>query len=185
MSTVRRLCSSLVDSEASQIVELAVALPLLLVVVVGISDFGGAFNTKFKLDNAVREGARFASNQTTADLSILPPPSILAVRDVVDNYLIANRVNDCGLSTASTIKVGSTWTYTAATGCPGSLTLSIDRGSVFVTTGGTPLTVEATHINIQYPYKWRFGVVIRLLVPTATYAGLTLISGDSVMQNLN
>ena len=173
-------------TEASQIVELAVSLPLLAVVVIGLTDFSGAFNLKFRLSNAVREGARFASNQSTADLSNLTPLSISGVRDVVDNYLVAVHINDCGLSTESPVKAGLlTWTYTANTGCPGTLTLTIDRGSVFQTTAGTPVTVEATHVSIQYPYQWRFNRVIRVLIPSSTYAGVILISTDAVMQNLN
>jgi Flp pilus assembly protein TadG len=190
MSTVSQLwqcwkLETFAQTEASQIVELAVSLPLLAVIVVGLTDFSGAFNTKFKLSNAVREGARFASNESTADLSNPTPLSISAVRDVVDSDLVAVHINDCGLSAASPSKAGLIWTYTANTGCPGTLTLSIDRGSVFLTTAGTPVTVEATHVKIQYPYQWRFNSVIRVLVPTATYAGVTLISADAVMQNLN
>jgi Flp pilus assembly protein TadG len=172
-------------TEASQIVELAVSLPLLAVVVIGLTDFSGAFNLKFKLNSAVREGARFASTQSTADLSNPTPLSISGVRDVVDNYLVAVHVNDCGLSTASPVNAGLTWTYTSNTGCPGTLTLAIDRGSVFVTGAGTPVTVEATHVSIQYPYQWRFNRVIGVLLPSATYAGVTLISTDAVTQNLN
>jgi Flp pilus assembly protein TadG len=171
--------------EASQIVELAVSLPLLAVVVIGLTDFSGAFNTKFRLSNAVREGARFASNQSTADLSNATPLSISGVRDVVDNYLVAVHINDCGLSTSAPTPVGLVWTYTANTGCPGTLTLTIDRGNTFVTTAGTPVTVEATHVSIQYPYQWRFNKVIGVLVPGATYLGVTLITTDAVMQNLN
>ncbi len=44
-------------AEGVAIAEFAVSLPLLLVIAVGIFDFGGAFNVKQKLDNAVR-GAR-------------------------------------------------------------------------------------------------------------------------------
>ena len=174
-------------TEASQIVELAVSLPLLAVVVIGLTDFSGAFNTKFRLNSAVREGARFASHQSTADLSNPTPTpfSISGVRDVVDNYLVAVHINDCGLSTASPTNAGLIWTYTANTGCPGTLTLTIDRGSVFVTGAGTPITVEATHVSIQYPYQWRFSRVITVLIPSATYAGVTLIATDAVVQNLN
>jgi Flp pilus assembly protein TadG len=176
---------ALVRTDASQIVELAVSLPLLAVVVIGLTDFSGAFNTKFRLSNAVREGARFASNQSTADLSNATPLSISGVRDVVDNYLVAGHLNDCGLSSASPTNAGLTWTYTVNTGCPGTLTLVIDRGNIFVTAAGTPLTVEATRVSIQYPYQWRFNRVISVLVPGATYLGVTLISTDALMQNLN
>ena len=181
----RRKLEALGRTEASQIVELAVSLPLLAVVVIGLTDFSGAFNTKFRLSNAVREGARFASSQRTTDLSNPTPLSISGVRDVVDNSLVAVHLNDCGLSTVSPTNAGLTWTYTANTGCPGTLTLTIDRGNVFVTGAGTPVTVEATHVSIQYPYQWRFSRVITVLIPSATYAGVTLISTDAVVQNLN
>jgi Flp pilus assembly protein TadG len=174
---------TLARTEGSEILELAVSVPLLLVIVIGISDFGSAFNTKFKLSNAVREGARFASNESTADLSNATPASISAVRDVVDSDLVAIHINDCGLSAASPTKLGLKWTYTANTGCPGTLTLTIDRGFPFSAVG-TPIT-EATHVKIQYPYQWRFNRVIRVLGPTATFTGPPLISAEAVMQNLN
>ena len=94
------------DVRGSQIVELAVALPLLVVFVVGIFDFGSAFGIKQKIANAAREGARTASNQPTRDLSYTPgggcgaPTSVCAIRDAVDHYLAAANVNDCGLGTA-------------------------------------------------------------------------------------
>ena len=47
------------DTNGAALIEFAVALPLLVVLVVGIFDFGGAFNLKQELNNAVREGARF------------------------------------------------------------------------------------------------------------------------------
>jgi len=40
------------DTAGAEIVEFAVSLPLLVVVLVGIFDFGSAFNVKHKLDNA-------------------------------------------------------------------------------------------------------------------------------------
>ena len=62
---LRRLQST----EAAALIEFAVALPLLVVLVVGIFDFGGAFNLKQELNNAAREGARFGASQPTNDLS--------------------------------------------------------------------------------------------------------------------
>ncbi len=174
-------------TEGSQIAEFAISLPLLAVIVIGITDFGSAFNLKYKLSNAVREGLRFASTQTASDLTNPTPLTIAAVHDVVDNYLVGARVNDCGLSTASPTNSGLVWTYTANTGCPGNgtLTLTIDHGNTFQTTGANPVAVETTHIRISYPYQWRFSSVIRVLIPTAQYAGVTQITTEAVMQNLN
>ncbi len=91
----------LAGSEASSIVEFAVSLPLLIVLVVGIFDFGGAFNLKQELNNATREGARFGASQPTNDLCLdgcTAPASVDAIRFLVDSYLTAAGINDCGLS---------------------------------------------------------------------------------------
>lgn len=186
VSSSDRLRPRILSTEGAQIVELAVALPLLLVLVVGITDFAGAFNLKNRLNGAVREGARFASTQSTEDLTNVPLPStITAVRDVIDSYLAAIPLNDCGLSTTSPTNSGLTWTYTASSGCAGTLTLTINRGQIFQTAAANPVTVEATHITISYPYQWRFNGIITLLVPSAGYQAVTQITTDATMQNIN
>jgi Flp pilus assembly protein TadG len=180
-----RLCC---DSEASQIVEFAVSLPILMVIVIGITDFGTAFSLKQTLNNAAREGARSASRQPMNDVSNNTPLSIDAIHDVVDNYLVASNINDCGLSGVAPAKSGLTWTYTANTNCPGNgtLTLTIDRGTTFQTTGATVVTIENTHVQISYPYQWRFGSFIQFFVPSANYAsGVTQITADALMTNLS
>ena len=73
------------QTQASQIAEFAISLPLLAVVVIGITDFGSAFDLKYKLSNAVREGPRFASRQSTSDLTNATPASVTAVRDLIDS----------------------------------------------------------------------------------------------------
>ncbi len=54
---------SLSEDHGSQIVEFAVSLPLLVVLVVGIFDFGSAFTLKQKLAYAALEGARVGSEE--------------------------------------------------------------------------------------------------------------------------
>jgi hypothetical protein len=56
------------DDRASQIVEFAVSLPLLVLFVVGIFDFSSAITLKQKLTNAAREGARVAAADPANDL---------------------------------------------------------------------------------------------------------------------
>src|SRR5581483_1111755 len=120
-TTRRRITADLLsDSAGAQIVELAVTLPLLVAIFVGIYDFTNAFNLKLKMAVATREGARFASNQSTSDLTNTTPASVLAVRDVIDTYLVNAHVNDCGLSTAAATRSGNlSWQFTATgNGCP-------------------------------------------------------------------
>jgi TadE-like protein len=188
-------------TEAAQIVELAVTLPVLVAIFVGIYDFGQAFNIKQKLSTATREGARFAANQSTIDLtdpggSCSAPESICAVRDVVDAYLRANNIDDCGLASTSAASTplpdatlppewqlpGWSWTF-STTGCPGRVVkLTVNRAVRF-TAGG--VTVDASGVRLSYPYQWHFNRVVQFLVPGATFGAVTQIPTTATMQNLN
>ena len=124
------------DDRASQVVELALSLPVLVLFVVGIFDFSGALTLKQKLTNAAREGARVAAADPASDMSVALPAVPVAVSDafqVVDNYLLSEKINDCGLSGGGTpptpTQSALTWTYTSTGSCPGSgITLTINRG---------------------------------------------------------
>jgi Flp pilus assembly protein TadG len=176
----------LYDTQAAALIEFAVSLPLLVVLVVGIFDFGGAFNLKQELNNATREGARFGANQPTNDLDGTAPPSVDAVRYLVDSYLQNAHINDCGLNAASQVFVAQlTWQYSATGSCPSNVTLTIKRGFVVQeTVGGATVNVLCTNINIVYPYTWHFNSVIQLLVPGANFA-LTNIQTESTAVNMD
>jgi Flp pilus assembly protein TadG len=181
------------DSRGSQIVEFAVSLPLLLVLVVGIFDFGNAYNLKQKVAHSSREAARLGSSQATADLTTATPASVLAIRDAVVKDLQNASLSDCGLSTASATAAGAaapwTWSFTTSCGATiGNLVLTVDRGKVITTNmvaNGTNIKMIGTSVTVQYPYKWEFDRVIGLLVPGATYPGTSQISVTSYMANQN
>jgi Flp pilus assembly protein TadG len=186
----------LVGDRGAEILEFAISLPLLLVVAVGVFDFGAAFTVKQKLGNVALQGARVASNQPTTDLSLAvscgaAPASICSVRDVVDANLVASRLNDCGLGTANGAGSGPlSWTFTANTGCGGTLTLKIERGYVYTATLPAPpfqanYTIEGTRVTLSYPYRWQFNRVAPLIAPGANYLPTTQINSVAVMQNLN
>lgn len=67
------------------LIEAALTLPLLLLVCVGIFEFGRAYQTWQVLTNAAREGARVA---------VLPGVTDAAVESQVDNYLASGRISD-------------------------------------------------------------------------------------------
>jgi Flp pilus assembly protein TadG len=190
LSRIRRWKAALpADASGSQLLEFAVALPLLVVFVVGIFDFGGAFNLKQMLSNTAREGARFASTLPTNDLDAIgTPPSVTAIRDLVDSHLLAGRMNDCGLATQAGVNGPVfTWTYTAAGGgCPAPLILTIERSYSFQTVvGANTFNVISTRVSLQYPYQWRFNRVIQLLVPGASYQGVSQIQTDAIVPNMD
>jgi Flp pilus assembly protein TadG len=187
---MRAFGAALADTRASQIAELAVALPLLLVMVVGIFDFGNAYNLKQKVTNAAREAARMGASQPTSDLTNPTPASVLALRDLVSNSLVSSRVNDCGLGSAAATPAGGAtpwkWSFTVSCGTAGNLVLTVDRGYVFtstVTAGGTAVKMISTNVTLLYPYQWQFNRVITLLAPASIYPGTTQIAVTSVMEN--
>jgi hypothetical protein len=177
------------DAAGSQLLEFAVALPLLVVFVVGIFDFGGAFNLKQMLNNIAREGARFASSLPTNDLDLLgTPPSVTGIRDLVVAHLQTARLNDCGLAAqAAANGPATTWTYTAAGGgCAAPLVLTIEREYSFPTViGANTFQVMSTRVSLKYPYSWHFNKVITLLVPGAVYQGVTQINTDATVPNMD
>ena len=182
---------SLRESRGSQIVEFAVSLPLLLVLVVGIFDFGNAYNIKQKVAHSSREAARLGSSLPTLDLTMATPASILAIRDAVVKDLQNANLSDCGLSGTAPAPAGGAapwkWSFTTSCGATvGNLVLTVDRGNVItsgMTVGGTNIKVIGTSVTIQYPYKWEFNRVIGLMVPSATYPGTSQISVTTYMAN--
>jgi Flp pilus assembly protein TadG len=177
------------EDSAAQMVELAVSLPLLIVFVVGIFDFSGAYTLKQKLANAARDAARTAAADPATDLANAGiPASVGDAFQVVDSYLNAEKINDCGVNPGNGIKNKLVWTYTATLAGPPPCTfiLIVNRGYITPVTSGT-VTVNAvgTQVTIQYKYNWRFNSVITLLAPGANYPGSTLFSTSAVALNEN
>jgi len=189
-----RVYARLSSSDAAQIAEFAISVPLLVVFAVSIYDFGNAFGIKYKLVDAVREGARFAANTPTRDLTNPSaggaPASVAVVPKIVGNYLTSAGLTDCGLAAATmaTAQGALAWSYSVS-GCSGPLTLTINRGATFTTSATTLYpqgqTVEATQVTLSYPYQWQFTNVIKLIAPGASYASSSNLVTSAVVQNLN
>ena len=201
-----RVIALLASVEASSLAEFAIALPLLMVLVVGIFDFGGAFNQKQELNAAVREGARFGASQPTNDLAYgTAPPTINAIRYLVDAYLLNSKINDCGLGASGLASsAGPPWVYNATTGCPSpGLFLTIAKDPETVSAGTPTITcslpaqsygspnplpknpfIACTFVSISYPYQWHFNSVIQVLIPGSTIA-LTQIQTNATVPNMN
>ncbi|MBZ5683834.1 MAG: pilus assembly protein [Acidobacteriia bacterium] len=181
LGAARFTASSLRDDRAAQIVEFAVALPLLIVFVVGIYDFSSAFTLKQRLTNIARDAARAAAADPTNDLQSPSGTIPISVNDafqIVDNSLLANKINDCSITNTASPS-GLTWTFTASgNGCvsPG-LTMVVNRGYYYPSTGATlpnvnctsqapgsgQVAIISTCVSIRYAYPWRFGQAASLL----------------------
>jgi Flp pilus assembly protein TadG len=178
------------DEQGAALLEFAISLPLLMVFVVGIYDFSGAFNQKQKIEQAAQQAAIIAGSQPTSDIASSEgnPPSLQAVSTAVFNSLTASgvlAVGACMPPGTAAGPAGFTWTY-QITGCNGgfpgdNLVITINRGSV--STVSTPAVV-GTVVTVQYPYHWRFNSVIQLLFPgSTTYAATTLVKESATVHN--
>ena len=175
--------TSLAETRGSQIVEFALVLPLMIVILVGIFDFGEAFNTKQKLHTAARETVRFTANLNSADLTQgAGSTSVSAARQIMYQQLQTLSLNTCGLEAATPAYQDYVWTYSASTGCPGTLVLVIER-AVPVQSGGR--TLIGSRVTITYPFRWRFNSVVTLIVPTSQYPGpVFTMTSHAFMMNL-
>jgi len=180
---VQRLRQMIQAGDGSALVEFAVTLPLLVVFIVGIYDFSGAYNQKQKIEHAAQAGAIVAGAQPMNDLYVGNgnPDSLQPVVAVIFNSLKADGVlpGGCTIPVTPTPNAGLSWTYSIS-GCPGVLTITIDRG--VVNTGVTPATVS-TDVTVAYPYNWRFNSVIQLLIPGASYAATTNLHETATVHN--
>jgi hypothetical protein len=184
--------------QGSSLLEFAITLPLLMVFVVGIFDFSGAFNQKQKIEQAAQEGAIIAGAQPMTDIQWENgnPASLLPVVTAIFNSLVASGVVPSGTCGPPGTVAGSgallTWTYTitgCSTGSSGDqLIITINRGCVcggpcaLACASGPPVSV-GTMVTIQYPYHWRFNSVIQLLIPGANYSATTQLTESAAVHN--
>ena len=98
------------SERGAALLEVAITLPLLLLVSVGIFEFGRAYQTWQVLTNAAREGARMA---------VLPGSQPDEVKAVVTAYLEDGKLSKFGSATvdvsASKISLGATGEASATT----------------------------------------------------------------------
>jgi Flp pilus assembly protein TadG len=168
------------ETEGAQLLEFALVLPVLLVFVIGIIQFAGAYNLKQKMANGAREGARIAINNPLQDSSCtsVTPCAIQATANAVANYMTNAGVDSSCISPSTPTSTGpgpETFTYT----CSNGTSLTINRSYIY---GGGALV--GTQVILTYPYHWFFGNIIKLLVPSSNLALPSTLTETVVMQNL-
>ena len=180
--------SLLREVQGAALLEFAIVLPLLMVFVVGIFDFSGAFNQKQKIEQAAQEGAIIAGAQPMSDITSGngDPDSLHPVVTAVFNSLAGSGVLTKGtcVPPGTAVHAGSSstlrWRYTISS-CPDDLVVVIDRG--WVSTSLPPVAV-GTVVTVQYPYHWRFGSVIQLLFPGPnSYLTPTQVTESATVHN--
>ena len=185
----RHTVSLLREVQGAALLEFAIVLPLLMVFVVGIFDFSGAFNQKQKIEQAAQQGAIIAGAQPMSDIASGngDPDSLHPVVTAVFNSLVGSGV----LAKGTCIPPGTVapptppnlkWKYTIS-GCPDDLVIVIDRGWVSPSASISTTIAVGTTVKVTYPYRWRFNSVIQLLFPGAKYSPITDLTESATVHN--
>lgn len=90
-----RLLKFIKNEKGQTLVEFGLVLPVLLILVMGIIQFGFIFSAKIALTNAVREGARVAAVGVKLDNNGIIPGVKSTVINSIDNhgYIIVDESN--------------------------------------------------------------------------------------------
>jgi Flp pilus assembly protein TadG len=178
------------NQRGAQLLEFALVLPLLLVLAVGVVDFGRAWNIRQILNNAAREGARLAASRPSVELSNCNSNSNSSNSNPVGNMLICQVVvqylQHAAVDTSFIAECSAgTWdpcTFTATyySDPSNGYGLKIERS---VPVPGTSPTVFGARVTLKYPYRWTLGFdhVIRLIAPGAQFGNPIPITTDAFM----
>ena len=147
------------------VIELALTLPLLLVIVLGVFDFGLMFQKYEVVTNAAREGAR---------VGVLPDYTPALARARALDYMAVG-----GLTGAPRGSVDSC----AGALAPSEICVSAVIGTTPITVGGVTKTVNVITVIATYDHEYRFvGPLMTLFGGTL---GTTRISAASMMRMEN
>ncbi|MBN2089299.1 pilus assembly protein [candidate division KSB1 bacterium] len=116
------------NQAGQSLVEFALVLPVFIIVIFGIIEFGRIWMTMNVITSAAREGVRIAA---------VTPPDVARVQNTVQNLLNASNINGAiitvaGPNAAREVTVTVQCTYTPITGAiiPGFNVFQIVRSSV-------------------------------------------------------
>ena len=142
------------DERGAALLETAITIPVILLIAVGIFEFGRAYQTQQVLTNAAREGARVA---------ILPATTDADVKAVVEKYM-----KDGGLPC-----VGGT----PGASCASSAVVGVVRNEAMGVN-------TASRITVSYPFKFMvLNPVIRLVAPSSKTGEAITMQTVALMRN--
>jgi Flp pilus assembly protein TadG len=157
--------------KGAELVEFALILPLVLVLIAAIWDFGRAYRAYQAITNAAREGVR---------LAVLPVGinQEEAIQNRVKAYLTKSSLD------TSFMTSGNIDSYIAVD------TPQNDPGNTKKTTvsisvpNGPPVSVTVSKVSVNYPFSFiLLGPVMRLWVPSSSAGGAITLRTTVTMQN--
>jgi hypothetical protein len=156
------VCGSRLEEERGQaVVELALVLPLLLLLLLGALDFGKAYNAWIDETHLANEGSRLAAvNGLPATVD---PPCVVTPVDTLQKYIW------CQLDT-SELKS----TRAAAPTAPGQ---NPAQACISFPNGGTPKVGDPVKVTVSVNYAW-----LRFTTTQISGPATTPITGSSTMR---
>jgi Flp pilus assembly protein TadG len=156
------------SERGAELVEFALMLPILLVIIAGLWDFGRAYRAYQAITNAAREGARLAVVPAGVNQK-------QAVQNRVKDYLTKSSLDTSFMTSGNIdtyIDVKNPLNSSATT----AVTVSLP--------GGGTAVVTVSRVSVNYPFTFFiFGPVIKLWVPPSTLGGSITLRTSVTMQN--
>jgi Flp pilus assembly protein TadG len=113
------------DDRGAALVEMAIMLPILVLLLFGIFEFGRAYNAKITLTHATREGVRVLSLTGDADAAA---DRLLAASSPLDPALISISSTECVTGEPTSISASYPFSYNIP--LFGAATISMDSTAV-------------------------------------------------------
>jgi len=148
---LRRLYAHARNEPGQAVVEMALVLPILMLVILGIMKFGILYNNYLQLTDAVRSGARqYAVERSQATPCIDSAQAIVNAAGGLGTNNITGSISEEGLSWQFSVS-GATPSQTGTTNCAGTQT----NGAVYPSSG------DAATVSASYPCDLNiFGISI-------------------------
>lgn len=142
--------------DGGALVELALVLPVLILVFVGTVDYARVFHTSQALNNAARAGARYGSHTParSGDIAGMQTAATTAT-NITGVTAVASRSCQCATSAgifSATLPTANDCTSPEATSCPGThrvVTVSVTTSKTFTTimSGGLPSFMQSVNLS--------------------------------------
>jgi Flp pilus assembly protein TadG len=161
-----------------ELVEFALVMPLLLLLVAGVWDFGSAILLKERMTNAAREGARVAVSipLNSGNCSGRVPCAIVSAASTMQQYMNNAGADLSCITPSQPTSFNSSDPTVATYSCTNGISLTINRNLMVASANGE---VPSTQVSLTYPVRWvmiaKFlpGVFPQTLTTTATMENLT------------
>jgi hypothetical protein len=164
---MKKLIQIVADSDAQEIAELAIVLPILFSLIIGIYSFGRAYNIYSTITRAAQAGARVAVTSTPTicttctsscywSTTTFPCDDNVsqAVKDVVTaSHLDINQIAQPTVKPNPATCPDPNLAKSCAPASDGS-NVYICRNVVLNTTGNTAVRACGTIVSFQYPYEF-------------------------------